>query len=210
MIPLSAVLLAGGRSSRMGRDKAEILLPDGRPLWRRQLEDVLRPLGPAEIFFSGPARAGLPADVRVLPDETPGLGPLSGFAAALGAANTPLVIVLAVDLPIMTAAFFRERLLPACAPEGGVGAVGVGADGFFEPLAAVYPRSAHGWAAERLRGADRSLQGFVRAAIAAGRVVPVALMAADAGRFANWNRPGDPEVGRRASRPPFTETAPGA
>ena len=186
----SAVLLAGGRSSRMGgRDKAEILLPDGRPLWRRQLEDVLRPLGPAEVFLSGPPRAGLPADVHVLPDQTPGLGPLSGVAAALGTARAPLVVVLAVDLPAMTAAFFRERLLPLCSPTRG--AVGLGPDGFFEPLAAVYPGAARGLADEHLHGADRSLQSFVRAAVARGWVTPVELRPEDAGQFINWNRPED-------------------
>lgn len=190
-LPLTAVLLAGGRSSRMGRDKAEILLPDGRPLWRRQLEDVLRPLGPAEIFLSGPGREGLPADVRVLPDAAPGLGPLSGIAAALGSAATPLVAVLAVDLPGMTARFFRERLLPVCTP--GCGAVGIGAAGFFEPLAAVYPRAAHGLAGERLRGTDLSMQGFVRDAVAKGFIASVELCPSDASEFLNWNRPGDLE-----------------
>lgn len=190
-LAFSAVLLAGGRSSRMGRDKAEILLPDGRPLWRRQLDDVLRPLGPREIFLSGPPRAGVPVDVRVLPDATAGLGPLSGIAAALGEAKAPLVIVLAVDLPAMTASFFREHLLPACSSEN-LGAVGFsGADGFFEPLAAVYPGSAHGLAVECLRGTDRSLQSFVRTAVSAGLVTPVALSPGAAVQFVNWNCPED-------------------
>ena len=189
MTTFSAVLLAGGRSSRMGRDKAEIRLPDGRPLWRRQLEDVIRPLGPTEILFSGPPRPGLPMDVRVLPDKAPGLGPLSGIVAALGAANAPLTVVLAVDLPSMTAGFFQERLLPACTPERGV--VGLGTDGFFEPLAAVYPLALHELALGHLSGEDRSLQTFVRAAVAAGMVAPVRLNPEDSGRFTNWNRPED-------------------
>ena len=197
----SAVLLAGGRSSRMGgRDKAEILLPDGRPLWRRQLEDVLRPLGPAEIFLSGPPRGGVPGDVRVLPDAAPGLGPLSGVAAALAAAESSLVVVLAVDLPGMTAEFFRARLLPVVTPERG--AAGVDGGGFYEPLAALYPRAAHGLALGRLRGTDRSLQGFVRETVRLGMLAAVPLHAGDAARFANWNRPGGPEVGRARATPP--------
>ena len=51
--PFAAVLLAGGRSRRMGRDKALLPLADGRLLWQRQW-DVLRELGPAELFVSGP------------------------------------------------------------------------------------------------------------------------------------------------------------
>lgn len=190
MSNFSAVLLAGGRSSRMGRDKAEILLPGGRPLWCRQLDDVLRPLNPAEVFLSGPARAGLPPDVRALADDLPGLGPLSGIAAALGAIRTPLLIVLAVDLPLMTPTFFQERLFPVCGP--GRGAVGRNHDGYFEPLAAVYPRTAYQLALERLRGGkDLSLQAFVRATVTAGLITPAALHADDSDRFINWNRPED-------------------
>ena len=59
--PFAAVLLAGGRSRRMGRDKALLPLPDGRLLWERQLDVLLRELGPAKLFLSGPRRAGFPA-----------------------------------------------------------------------------------------------------------------------------------------------------
>lgn len=191
----SAVLLAGGRSSRMGRDKAEILLPDGRPLWRRQLDEVLRPLGPGELFLSGPPRAGLPADVRVLPDAAPGLGPLAGIAAALAAASAPLVVVLAVDLPAMTAGFLQTRVLPHCTPQAGM--VPRTGDGFYEPLAAVYPRGCLALAEDQLRGADRSLQTFVRAARAAGMIGETSLAAGETRLFVNWNEPGDwPSVGR--------------
>lgn len=188
---LSAVLLAGGRSSRMGRDKVEMILPDGRVLWRRQLDDVLRPLSPAELFLSGPARAGLPEGVRVLADASPGLGPLAGIAAALGATRTPLLAVLAVDLPAMTAGFFAERLLPRCAP--GRGAVARGGGDYYEPLAAVYPRECAVLATEQLGGRDRSLQSFVRAARAAGLIEAVEIRASERWLFANWNTPADIE-----------------
>lgn len=185
-----------------GRDKAEIVLPtddgDGRPLWRRQVDDVLRPLGPTEIFLSGPPRDGLPADVRVLTDEPPGgFGPLAGIAVALKSARSPLVVVLAVDLPTMTAGFLRERLLPGCTTDRG--AVGRwmstddagGSGGFFEPLAAVYPRAAHTLVGGHLRGPDRSLQAFVHAARTAGLIRTVPLTEPDRRWFVNWNAPGD-------------------
>ena len=78
----AAVLLAGGRSRRMGRDKALLPLPDGRRLWQRQLA-VLESLHPAELFISGSAREGVPSLIPCLDDETPGLGPLGGIVAAL-------------------------------------------------------------------------------------------------------------------------------
>lgn len=185
----SAVLLAGGRSRRMGRDKALLNLPgDGRPLWLRQLDDVLRPLRPVELFFSGPPRAGLPAGVPLLEDTIPGnLGPLAGIVAAFASmrADSALLLVLAVDLPVMTAEFFRERLLPCCQP--GRGAVPRDSNGFFEPLAAIYPCECLPFAREQLRGPDRSLQTFVRAARDAGLIVPVSIKEPDARLFANWN-----------------------
>ena len=51
----SAALLAGGRSSRMGRDKAFLEI-DGVPLWQRQLQ-TLRELGPSETFLAGPMQS---------------------------------------------------------------------------------------------------------------------------------------------------------
>lgn len=185
----SAVLLAGGRSRRMGRDKAMLLLPDGRALWRRQLDDVLGPLAPAELWFSGPPRAGLPEDTRILADEQPGLGPMAGIAAALGAMRTPLLAVLAVDLPAMTAGFFGGRLLPLC--RSGKGVVPRGADGFFEPLAAIYPSECATLARQHLQGPDRSLQSFVRNAQAAGWLEAVEIQESERPLFANWNTPAD-------------------
>ncbi|MEP6699521.1 MAG: NTP transferase domain-containing protein, partial [Verrucomicrobiota bacterium] len=78
----SAVLLAGGESRRMGRDKTTIIF-DGQPLWLRQLE-VLRGLHPEKIFVSArtdpPWR---PIEIELLLDEPPSRGPLSGLTRAL-------------------------------------------------------------------------------------------------------------------------------
>jgi molybdopterin-guanine dinucleotide biosynthesis protein A len=66
-LPFAAALLAGGKSRRMGRDKA--LLPvewEGAsvPLWERQLS-ILKALAPAELVISGPHRKGYPTSVPV-------------------------------------------------------------------------------------------------------------------------------------------------
>ncbi len=186
----AAVLLAGGRSQRMGRDKALLPLPDGRKLWERQL-DVLRVLAPAELFISGSARDGFPPDVTILADERPGLGPLSGIAAALKAMQTPRLVVLAVDLPAMTTDFLRGLLTATEDLFPNPGIVPQTDDGFFEPLAAVYPRDAWATAEDRLHGADRSLQTFVRSLVARGLAVAHPLQATDAHLFTNWNELGD-------------------
>ncbi len=186
----AAVLLAGGRSQRMGRDKALLPLPDGRKLWERQL-DVLRALEPAELLISGSARAGFPPDVTLLADELPGLGPLAGIAAALKAMQSPRLVVLAVDLPAMTTGYLCGLLTEAGDLPSNRGIIPRTDDGYFEPLAAVYPRAASAAAEEQLRGADRSLQTFVRTLIETGAAIAHPVTEADASLFINWNHPQD-------------------
>ena len=153
MTPFAAVLLAGGQSRRMGRDKALLELPDGCRLWERQWQ-VLGALEPAERFVSGSWREGFPADLPWLADEFPGCGPLAGIAAALQAMRSPRLVVLAVDLPAMSVDFLRGLLQGS----DSTGVVPQRADGFFDPLAAVYPEAAVKPAVERLRTQVLALQ----------------------------------------------------
>jgi molybdenum cofactor guanylyltransferase len=152
---LSAVLLAGGESTRMGRDKATLGW-GGLPLWACQFEK-LRALT-SNIFvstrFAVPWR---PADVKLVIDESPSRGPLSGLTASLAIMETDCLLVLAVDMPFMTLSHLRE-LCDSVAP--GVGAVPV-VNGKVEPLAAVYPKRAGSIFAEALNGTDHSLQHLV-------------------------------------------------
>lgn len=192
--PFAAVLLAGGRSRRMGRDKALLPLPGGGLLWERQL-GTLRALGPAELFISGPRRDGFPADVPCLDDPRPDCGPLGGIVGALAATRLTKLAILAIDLPEMTPDFLRALLARA---EPGRGVVPRrGQDGFYEPLAAVYPASCRALAEQRLAGGDWSLQSFVRAlggAVSAHDIAPE-----EERLFLNWNEPAA-----------FSGTAPGA
>ncbi len=99
--PLSGIVLAGGTSRRMGRNKAELVL-DGKTLLQHQA-DKLRALGIEDIMLSG---VGCPAllGTRVIPDEFPGTGPLAGLHACLSAARNPACLVLSVDVPLVPAA----------------------------------------------------------------------------------------------------------
>ena len=187
-LPFAAVLLAGGQSRRMGRDKALLPLPDGRLLWQRQL-DVLRELEPAELFISGPARPGFPAAVPTLADTVSGLGPLGGIVAALAAMRSARLLVLAVDLPMMTGAFLRTLLRHGGSETSGAVPQGVG--GLFEPLAAVYPRAALTTAQARIDRRELSLQPFVRALVADRQVTALSIRLEETGLFANWNSPED-------------------
>ena len=178
----SAVLLAAGRSSRMGMDKA--LLPvDGMALWQRQWA-VLARAGATEIMLSARAeQAWVPPKLIVVRDAQPDAGPLAGIAAALAAMRSTHLIVLAVDLPQMTPPWLVE-LKKLCAP--GVGAVGR-QENFFEPLAAIYPRELLGAAKAALASGESSLQRLIAAAGPAMMVRDVAANEAD--WFTNWNEP---------------------
>jgi molybdopterin-guanine dinucleotide biosynthesis protein A len=185
--PFSAVLLAAGRSTRMGRDKA-LLDCAGRPLWQRQ-RDVLAALGAAEMFLSARpdqewARSATGFQ-GLLYDELANAGPLCGVTAALERAEHGHVVVLAVDLPRMTAAWLGG-LLARCAP--GAGAVGRRGE-FYEPLAAVYPREMK-WAAwEALAAGRLALQPLVAEAVKAGLLHEQIVTAAEEPLFENWNDP---------------------
>lgn len=185
----SAVLLAGGRSSRMGRDKALLMHPEsGVPLVAHQVA-TLRAAGCAEVLLS--VRTGtdyaevVGAEVARVTDDGEG-GPLPGIAAALARARCARVLVLAVDLPCMTAEALRA-LVAASTPE--CGAVWRGAHGW-EPLCAVYPKAARA-AFEAARAAGRlSLQALVERGVAEGWMAEAA-GPADGRVLANWNSPGD-------------------
>ena len=92
----SLVILAGGRSRRMGRDKAG--LPAGGGTLVEHLAQRLRPVVDETIVAGGSATLEL-AGVRRIDDHHPGLGPLAGMHAGLLAARHTLVWVVACDLP---------------------------------------------------------------------------------------------------------------
>lgn len=180
--PFTAALLAGGRSTRMGRDKAGLLI-GGVPLWQRQLA-TLQALAPDEILISGRldgpcADAGLP----IIADDVPGLGPLGGLAALLRRMKGERLLLLAVDLPAMTPVFLESLL----AFNGIVPFL----DGHFEPLAAVYPRSVLPLAERCLAESDHSMQHFIRLSVAEGLLTSLPLSEADRVLFQNANTPSD-------------------
>ncbi len=180
--PFTAVLLAGGRSTRMGCDKAGLLI-DGVPLWQRQLA-TLQALAPDELLISGRldgpfAGAGIP----IIVDDVPGLGPLGGLATILRQMKYERLLLLAIDLPAMTSAFL-ESLLP-------VNGVVPFLEGHFEPLAAVYPRRVLPIAERCLAESDHSMQHFIRQGVAESLLAPKPLSAAERAFFRNANSPSD-------------------
>lgn len=132
----AAVILAGGRSRRMGRDKAELAL--GEDTFLSALVRRYRPLfGRVWVSVSRPG-VRLPAGAAELPDLRPGQGPLAGLESAFGAAGAELVFLTAVDLPFGDPALVR-RLMERM---GGAEACLIRRkNGRLEPLFALYRAS---------------------------------------------------------------------
>ena len=186
----SAVILAGGKSSRMGRDKAFLEL-DGQLLLARQIS-LVHEIGASEIFISG--RSGVDYSAfkcQVLLDEQPGLGPLAGIASALDAANYPLLFVLAVDMINLPANLLRE-FHAHC--KDGIGAVPFHGE-VAEPLAAFYPKSAARLARDLLKGANPDCspgaKHFADLCVQAGQARFIPVSPDHAVSFASWNSPAD-------------------
>ena len=183
---ISAVLLAGGESRRMGKDKATLFFR-GKPLWQIQL-DLLRKLEPAETLVSARTDpAWRPADVQFVPDVFPSRGPLSGLVASLDRISTGHLLVLAIDMPWMTEKYLKFL----CAEvEPGCGVVPK-IDDRVQPVAAIYPREAATDFRKVLMGTDFSLQTVVRSLVACGKVREISVPEQQKKLFLNVNAPSD-------------------
>src|SRR5207253_6542602 len=162
---ISAALLAGGESRRMGQDKAKLIFR-GKLLWEIQL-DLLLKLRPKEIFIS--ARADppwRPAGVKFVPDRPPSRGPLSGLSATLPRIRTDHLLALAIDMPLMTENYLR---LLCNLIDLGCGVLPMIGDRA-EPLAAIYPKGAGIDFIAALSGSDFSLQSLTKKLVETGKL----------------------------------------
>ncbi len=154
MNDVTVVVLAGGTSRRFGSDKL------AAPMQGSTVLDHLLSRLPTSwpVVLVGPERP-TERTVRWTREEPPGGGPLAGLVSGLAEVSTPLVAVVAGDMPHAAGALGAlASTLRRCAP-GVTGAVGVDESGCANPLLAVYrtadvrsdlPHAAHGVAAKRL------------------------------------------------------------
>ncbi len=142
---VTAFILAGGKSTRMGRDKAFVML-DGRSLLDRQL-DLARSVCAAVRIVGDPAK--LSQFAPVVEDVFRGCGPLGGIHAALRSSETDLNLLVAVDIPFVSTQFLEFLLAKSRASESMV-IVARTSDGW-QPLCAVYRRGFAEFAEKALR-----------------------------------------------------------
>src|SRR5262249_39531196 len=183
---ISAALLAGGESRRMGKDKA-ILLFRGKPLWQVQLE-LLRKLRPTEILVSArTVPVWRPANVRFVADDSPSRGPMSGLAASLARARTKHLLALAIDMPFVTEKYLKflcSERQPGC---GVIPKIG----DRFEPLAAIYPKEGLADFQSALTKTEFSLQTMASRLVAAGKLQVTPVLSRERKLFLNLNEPAD-------------------
>jgi molybdopterin-guanine dinucleotide biosynthesis protein A len=154
----SAAILAGGRASRFdGRDKSALVV-GGRSIFERQLEALSR-ITDDILIVGARCPSNLRGDIapRFVPDRVPGCGPLGGLDAALAAARDDAVVVVACDMPFVTAELLGHLL--SCAPDHDV--VVPCTERGYHPLCAVYTRDCSAAVARRLAEGRLTMIGLL-------------------------------------------------
>lgn len=186
----TAMLMAGGRSVRMGRDKARLLWL-GRPLWQVQAEKLAGTGGDPVVIacrheqkLHESASTGPALCWRFDPDgvET---GPAGVVVRVLAEFNRP-VLLLAVDMPFMPAAFLNESIVMAADPRRGL---------FFQSRHGIEPLA--GWYAPVMLPVMQAciadgrygLRGMIHECVAQGLAALRPLERAEEAFFTNINTP---------------------
>jgi molybdopterin-guanine dinucleotide biosynthesis protein A len=147
-------VMAGGRSERMGRDKA--LLPWGESTLLAHAVARLRTVCDETRILCGPEPRYLEQGVTVLTDTVAGVGPLGGLWRGLQSLDRGVGLFLAVDLPDVPVAFLSFLLDSA---QGWDAVVPVHSRGE-EPLCAAYAASCLEPIRRRLEGGDLRMTSF--------------------------------------------------
>lgn len=177
-IAAAGFVLAGGRSSRMGQDKALLTL-GGEPLVQRAVRTLSEVC--AEVAIAGGAEE-LMRFGRVIPDKFPGCGPLGGIVSALEQSPAEWNLFLSVDAPFVPVSCLKTLLLMTL-DFSGIGVI-ARVDNRMQPLCAVYSRMALGVLEQELAAGRWKVLSAVEAA---GEVKVMDFE--DAGWFANLNTP---------------------
>ena len=131
------VLLAGGAARRFGGRPKGLARLGGQRVADTVLAALRGATATQVVVANDPAAAEWFPGQRIVADDTPGLGPLGGLATALGAAEGAPALVVAWDMPFVTADLLRE--LRRRGEAGASAVVPVhGVDGWAEPLCAWY------------------------------------------------------------------------
>lgn len=180
----SAVLLAGGASRRMGRDKSTLYW-NGTSLLEHQA-GIVRQTGAQQLLLSGRAdQISFVEGFTLVTDTEVGAGPAAALADTWRENNAPVLVALAVDSPRIPADYLRELALAALQQERSVVPMLAGR---YEPLVAAWHRSCVG---EFFGSAGRSLQSICAMLAKANLLTVREVSDGEAQLFENINTPDD-------------------
>jgi FdhD protein len=148
---VTAVILAGGNSTRMKSNKA--LLPFSGELFIERIYRQLSALFPEVILVTNTPEFYRFLPCRMIPDEFPGLGSLAGIHAGLKESSTEHIFVVACDMPYLNSELIRQMV----SKSQGFDVVIPESDGGFEPLHAVYAKSCLPAMEEALKNGTRKI-----------------------------------------------------
>ncbi|HXG35632.1 MAG TPA: molybdenum cofactor guanylyltransferase [Dehalococcoidia bacterium] len=152
---LAAIVLAGGRSRRMGYDKVRIAQPDGRPLIAHVLSCVRRLCREVLVVGDRPERfLQLDLPVPIVCDIVPDAGPLGAIYTGLGCTRSRYSLVVGCDMPFLNLDLLRymaalPRDYEVLVPEY---------DGRLHPLHAIYSAAVFPVLEEALQQGERELK----------------------------------------------------
>ncbi len=101
-MPCIGVVLAGGKSSRMGEDKALLKLSNGNTLLQQSIH-ILQRAGIEDVVISGDRDGGIA-------DQISGLGPLSAIETVIHKTHAARLLIIPVDMPLLTTSLLKELL----------------------------------------------------------------------------------------------------
>ncbi len=189
----TAFILAGGKSTRMGSDKA-LLEFEGESLLARTLLKAQAVAGRVCIVGS---RDKFELFGPVIEDEYTERGPLAGIHAALQATTTDLNLMLAVDMPLLPESALKYLLDQARACDDVVVVPRV--NGFYQTLCAVYRREFAALAEETLRAGNNKIDPlYARTSVRVVEEAELAEVDIVPAMFENLNTPQDLERAFRA------------
>jgi molybdopterin-guanine dinucleotide biosynthesis protein A len=182
---ISALILAGGKATRFGGIAKHEIVVEGETIFARQVR-VLAPRV-AEILVSGAEVPGY----RTVRDPIEDAGPLAGIAAGLAACKTDWLLVVAGDMPFITAGLVQRLIDDAIRsqdPRGGDCAEGVGIrlNGLPEPLVCILHKRVLPAVARRLAAGDYKVSRLLT-----DELWVTWIDDADAGALRNLNSPED-------------------
>ena len=156
MQAISAVVLAGGESRRLGQDKC-MLLVEGQSLLDRTLGLLASLAGDLVVVSNDPRRTvDLPFPVRLVPDRQPGVGALMGLYSGLHAARHDRAVAVACDMPFLSLPLLRHMV--SLSVDYGVVLPRLG--DLVEPLHAVYGKGCLGPMERQLSRGRRRIVSF--------------------------------------------------